>query len=613
MKNKIIAVALAAAMITVTLPVREASAATIQTSEPQAIVTMLELINTDKALYNSLTSKVTRAQFAQILCNLTDANDSLSNTSTSLYPDVRSGFWAADYIRFAVSKGYMSAYLDGCFKPNQAITLKESVYAILKVLGTSDSEFSGNLTTKVMSLYQKKGLNEAISLTKNQALTKSACIQLIYNTLKTATDQGKIYGELFGCTLDASGEIDDLSLIETKMTDPVIATDQLDSQLNGINNETEYYLNDTKVSAAKIQKDDVVYYFEALNLVFAYRNKVTGTIQAINSELLKPKSVKIKDTTYEFANTETAKNFSALGSVKKGDIVTLILDKNNKIIAYIKKSEDSYSFTGIVLSYEEITKTSDTTDYTLRVVSSDGTEYSYEYTGLAGAYTEGDLVDVAVKNDTATVTKLSYTSKAYSFNESGTKLGSYTLSDDVDILDYYEGLSVKLYPSRLAGCSLTSDDIRYLGFDDAGQINVILLNNYTNDLYSYGMVTGTSYTKNSFSFLYDLYGNQMTTSEAIATQTEVPAGVILKNNEVINAISLYRINIGSLGDGSLINTNGETWNLSEDCVAYLYEDSEFTYVNLNSIWDLSDYELTAYCEKDQSQGGCIRVIVAVKR
>jgi hypothetical protein len=594
------------------IPTKLVSASATSTKNYEKIVDMLNLLDTDKEIYSNNQSKITRAQFAQILCNFTDATETINDSNLSVYTDVRSNFWGANYIRYVTDKGYMRAYLDGEFKPNQAITLQEAVYSILKVLGYEDNDFTGNLTTKVMSLYKQKSLNTNIALKQSNVLTKEACTWLLYNGLRATDKKGTIYGELFGCSLDSNKEINYLGLIGSQMSEAVIATNDWKNQFDEITVSTKYYLNDVASSASKIKKNDVLYYAKNLDMMFAYRNKVTGTVVSIKSQLLKPESVRILETDYSFATLEAANEFSIFGFASVGDVVTILLGKDQTIVGCVPLLEETYEYTGVVTAYEEIDSTLITTDYTITILNSSQGELSYTYTGTDEQFKEGDLVLVSVKNGTASVSRTSYSASPAIVNSSATKLGSYQFADNITILDYSKGCYVSVFPSRLSNASIKASDILYMSFNEEKEIQELILKDFTGDLYSYGVITGVSIGNNSISFAYDINGLSASTTTSIDAGVNVPVGLLLQNRTVIASKSLYRIYVKDIFDGSIQDTSYKDHLLSEQCVAYIFEDDRYKYLTMSEIGALTDYSLMAYYDEAEVDGGRVRVIIATK-
>ena len=85
-----------------------------------------------------------------------------------------------------------------------------------------------------------------------------------------------------------------------------------------------------------------------------------------------------------------------------------------------------------------------------------------------------------------TITK---TSTSGTINADSTALGSTALADDVEILDTTsEGVAGTVRPSRLSGVTLSSSDVRYYTVNEAGQIDRLILNDVTGDLWKYGVL-----------------------------------------------------------------------------------------------------------------------------
>ena len=73
--------------------------------------------------------EITRAQFATIAARF----DNLTS-GDSVFTDVPAGHWAADYINFAASKGWVTGYTDGTFRPDEFITRSEVTAFVCRIL-----------------------------------------------------------------------------------------------------------------------------------------------------------------------------------------------------------------------------------------------------------------------------------------------------------------------------------------------------------------------------------------------------------------------------------------------------------------------------------------------
>jgi hypothetical protein len=186
--RKILALLLATFLLMpTTLAVSETNQALAASQNAKKVINALDIMETDAGEIKTTAKKITRAQFAQLLVNISDQKDMVAVTNTSLFKDVKKSHWAAPYIRTAVNKGWMSGYLNGTFKPDQGVTLIEAVNGVLNLLGYSNSYFSGNLTQSKMAFYKSKKIIHNIKVTMTSSyIDYNDCVNLLYNTLNTA-------------------------------------------------------------------------------------------------------------------------------------------------------------------------------------------------------------------------------------------------------------------------------------------------------------------------------------------------------------------------------------------------------------------------------------------
>ncbi|WP_172255123.1 S-layer homology domain-containing protein [Saccharibacillus deserti] len=84
------------------------------------------------------TDTLTRAELAAIVARL---SENASTAGSVSFKDVRSGHWAANYIRIATAQGYFAGYADGTFKPDAPVARGELAVVLARFLDldTSDS------------------------------------------------------------------------------------------------------------------------------------------------------------------------------------------------------------------------------------------------------------------------------------------------------------------------------------------------------------------------------------------------------------------------------------------------------------------------------------------
>lgn len=590
-------------------------------ADAQKIITALDIMITDQGEINTNAAKITRAQYAQLLVNMSSLKDAVAGSSNiSLFRDVSKKHWAAGYIKTAVTNGWMYGYLDGSFKPNQGVTLIEAVTGILKLLGYTDSDFAGNVTANKMALYSSKKLNKNVTVTKKTTqINYGHCVNLFYNVLNSTTKDGKVYAETLGYSLDESGSLDYLSVVNTGTEGPIVASASWTNKLPFTIAEATFYKNDVKCTYADIDQYDVIYYSESSNIVWAYDTKVTGVLSAISPDLINPSSVTVAGATYSFETREAAEEFSSIGSISKGDIVTLLLGKNNAVAGVLTQKEYNTSITGLVISVgthrvEDASGNYVNTSY-VTFVDAAGNQYDQDFDKNALDFEEEDMIEVTYEDGTVSVSEYDNSDESLSngtFNSTGTYIDGRKLASNVKILDYSKGQYITVYPVRLSGMTLFDGMLIYYDTNAAGDIENMILHNATGDIDTYGIFTEVTYADSSIYYNYLINGTVGRLKKSNLTNfstTEGPTGFRYQNGEISETYALTEVSVDAIGNTS-ITSETTKYPMAEKISVYYLADDDYTVTTLDKIKDLSKYKVTAYCDKAIKVGGRIRVIVA---
>lgn len=172
---------------------------------------------------SSFRGEVTRADFAKMLVKASSYRENLPSSNASVYADVAADDPNAVYIRVAASQGWMSGYLGGNFKPDDPITYKDAVKAVLTILGYTDEDFTGDLTSSRISKFNYLELNEDVSRQADDTLTETDCMNIFYNLLKTKKkDSNEIYGTVLDCELNSDGEINPTTILDDERKGPIL-------------------------------------------------------------------------------------------------------------------------------------------------------------------------------------------------------------------------------------------------------------------------------------------------------------------------------------------------------------------------------------------------------
>lgn len=140
------------------------------------------------------------------------------------------------------------------------------------------------------------------------------------------------------------------------------------------------------------------------------------------------------------------------------------------------------------------------------------------------------------------------------FNDTATALGGMTLADNVEILDTTaEGVAGTIRPSRLAGVTLKGDDVRYYTTNEQGEIDRLILDDVTGDLWTYGVLDDVRNLVN----IVDDSSDTTTTTDSLSSLAD---NVLPSTSEILYSII----------DGSIVSTLWESLTSSpSSIISYL--------------------------------------------
>ena len=599
-------------------------------SEAAQVLAALDIMVGDENGNLNLDRTITRAEFTKMTVAASTSRDTLGDAvAVKPYPDVPQTHWAAPYIKAAVDLNLVQGDLYGNFNPDEKITLAEGVTILLRLLGYTDSDFTGVWPAGQMAQYRALGLDEGVTCGQNDNMTRRDALYLFYNLMITKDKNGSYYLNTLEPTLNlvnTSGQLDRVGLINSAMEGPVVTSGSWETQLPFSTASAKVYRNGSSSDLGSIQDQDVVYWSESMRTIWAYSDKVTGTLEALSPSASAPTSVTVAGKTYQIETTSAAYELSDLGSYSVGDRVTLLLGRSGGVAALGQVGSDSSLIYGIITKVENATYNDGNNGTynarTVTIAATDGNTYRYQCS--IQTLEVGDMVRVIARDADVQVKRLSTTSLTGKMNSDGTKLGSYPLADNVEIIDTYEECTpVRIYPSRLAGVEFTGDMVRYYALNGNGEITHLILNDVTGDLHKYGIITNVTEVNTvlptggymiSSSYTYDLNGQEMVfaSDDTIYNMKSGPCQIKMEGDSTVER--LYNLKERPLSAVSVsgnfgVASNGQQYAISEHVVVYVYEDGDYQISNLNRVAG-GDYTLTGWYDKNEKDGGCIRVIVA---
>ena len=481
MKKRILAFLLAVS-IAVSVLVLPVSAASINNTALQTAIT-LGAVPTGQ----ELSANITRGAFAKMLVSFSTYRESVGAQGTvgTLYRDVPGSSQWAPYIRIAVQQGWMNGYTDGSFRPDNIVTLEEACAAVLKMLSYKTTDLTGSFPQAQLNKAQQIGLRDQLTCTQGQAMTYEQCTLLLYNALRANTASGSAYGSSLGFTV-SNGQVDTSSVLLKSRKGPFVAEEGTQLPFTPVS----VYRNDKASASAELNKYDVYYYSESLQTVWIYTRRAAGRITAVSPSASAPTALTVAGSNYSLGSAAVASKISSLNGGGVGEVVTLLLGMDNEVADVITGEEADSVFYGVVQTANRSLVEDNGADVLqkISVMCTDGIVRTVNIDKSLN-YPTGWLVEISVTPEGEQVTAIESKSVSGTINDTATALGDYALADDVQILDTTsEGLAGTVRPSRIAGTKLSALNVRYYTLNEQGQIDRLILNDVTGDLWKYGVL-----------------------------------------------------------------------------------------------------------------------------
>ena len=481
MKKRILAFLLAVS-IAVSVLVLPVSAASINNTALQTAIT-LGAVPTGQ----ELGANITRGAFAKMLVSFSTYRESVGAQGTvgTLYRDVPGSSEWAPYIRIAVQQGWMNGYTDGSFRPDNTVTLEEACAAVLKLLSYKTTDLTGSFPQAQLNKAQQIGLRDQLTCTQGQAMTYEQSTLLLYNALRANTASGSAYGSSLGFTV-SNGQVDTSSVLLKSRKGPFVAAEGTQLPFTPVS----VYRNDKASASAELNKYDVYYYSESLQTVWIYTRRAAGRITAVSPSASAPTALTVAGSNYTLGSSAVASKISSLNGGGVGEVVTLLLGMDNEVADVITGEEADSVFYGVVQTATRSLVEDNGADVLqkISVMCTDGITRTVNIDKSLN-YPTGWLVEISVTPEGEQVTAIESKSVSGTINDTATALGDYALADDVQILDTTsEGLAGTVRPSRIAGTKLNALAVRYYTLNEQGQIDRLILNDVTGDLWKYGVL-----------------------------------------------------------------------------------------------------------------------------
>lgn len=544
MNQKWLSLVLTGALSLSLLVLPAAGAATGDRDEAVAVLSGLNVISGyPDGLYH-LEDSLTRAQFCKLAILVEGHGDqAVGSAYRSLFSDVSGSDWASPYINLAHEEGLMTGKGDGTFGPDEPVTLEQALTVCLRLLGYSQEDIGPFWPEDYLAKARKVGLLEGLTAQTGQGLDRGQAALLLYNLLRLPNAQGKTFALGLGSSwvedailLDNDAEAADGTLHTAQVyangsltwyeqTIPITNTfvhrrgtllldktgrisgflpDESGYKTVTIQKATASALQDpegnsytlsastpvivdgekTTYSAVWYDLEDrelTLYYAESGGITLASAGEarqyegtlLTGYYENAQPNASDPSSVTLLGHTFPVAD-----NAAGLSGLSVGEKITVSLNGAGEVLRAWATDEKKTTVTAVL---------EDADRGTLTHVS--GLTLSAELTNSAkAAELEGCLVRVNSSGmGKASVSALSG-GTGQKLDVKNRTLGSLPLAEDVKIYDQVGSAPVaEVELEDILTDTVPADKIAYVGTDDSGQVDLLLLKNVTGDGYTYGL------------------------------------------------------------------------------------------------------------------------------
>ena len=532
MKKRILAFLLAVS-IAVSMLVLPASAAGNANTAVQLSITLNAMDSSQQAALNAV---VTRGALARMLVSYSTYRESVGSQGTvgTLFTDLPGTSPYAPYVRIAVQNGWMNGYTDGSFRPDNAVTLEEAVTAILKLMGYKMTDLSGSFPNAQLNKASELGLRNQVDRSQGEVLNYEECALLFYNALTANAASGSAYGSSLGFTV-SNGQVDTSSVMLKSLKGPFVAGDTV--QLPFV--PKMVYRNDKASESAELNKYDVYYYSESLQTLWVYTRRAAGRITAVSPSASAPTSVTVAGTSYTLGSSAVASQVSSLNGGGVGEVVTLLLGMNNEAAGIVTGEEADSVFYGVVQTATRSLVEENGADVLQKVsvMCTDGIARTVNVDKSLN-FPQGWLVEIKVTPEGESVEHIDDRRVNGTINANATALGAAALADDVEILDTTsEGVAGTVRPSRISGVTLKKSDVRYYTLNEAGQIDRLILNDVTGDLWNYGVLDDVKNLAMNYSDLKSLVDSFKKSDSSGSSSGSTGSDTTDTTGTVINQVS----------------------------------------------------------------------------
>lgn len=385
---------------------------------------------------------------------------------------------------------------------------------------------------------------------------------------------------------------------------------------------------------SEIQKNDVIYYNPKTNTMDVYTDKVTGIYYDAKPSKAYVASVVVGGVEYVVDTTAVSALDASRGSFEIGEQVTLLFGKDNKAVFAVELSDSVlYDYGVLIDTYTNIKNDMENkgkSEIIAKLFMPDGSILEYAADKDYKDY-KGDLMKLSFADGTVTLTKAPTSKISGEINVDGRTLGGKNVLKDVSVLQRIsdeddDTVEVELvnWDTLDIGMLSESQAITYIPANAFGDVQILYVEDFTNQSYEYAMVIGSSSSENGDTYkLFKDGKTETVTSESSRTvYAGIPAAYKESGGKIEDIFNLYQIakasDIDAI-DGARIMINNKIYNLSSDVVFYLIDNTKsntkYETLSLTDMQNLNSKDVSRvviYSDVSSNKNGSIKAVVVTK-
>lgn len=595
----------------------------------------------------NLTGKMTRQAFSKIIVNSTgnyDLAKSLSGSTT--FSDVSKTSAYCGYINAAANKGYLAAYSDGKFKPNNSLTYAQLCTALVKALGYTSSDIVGTWPNGYIDKAKSLGLTTGFSLKSNDAVLTSVVITMVSRMLNTnvkktnAQNADMTLKESAGLTNDQTNWVygEPEVVFNFNPNTQKLGSITFDSNIPILRDTTDNTVKPaTKVVGeviclTDIKDKDVVYeVYNKLGVLIYYLvvdNKVDGEVTSILPSKYSPTKIQIDNVDYELGENAKINKFNtSSGSLRVGDNATILLGYDGKVFDAYNIDETTNNEYAYVVNCSSIVSTEEedygTVYYTVDLLHVDGTKSTYQISKDAKDYKSKLVKYSMVDEETVSLQNVAYiNSNEIKIDRYNKKVDESFITDNLKIFNIVDSTISVLNWDDIPNGILPAGKVLYIGTTgDFKDVNVMLTDDLLNQKYKDYVVQKIDITegKRASTYTYTLVSG---TEHCTYSSTQIVGAVVgsvfsmRMNNGKVSSFDQIKIsNISGwyvqAFDSKRIKINNIIYTLGSDVNIYLkYDENNLRAIEGNDIkLDTNYISVKLYYDRPLNSDGKVQIIV----